>query len=277
MITLQDCIDLCGLDEDEVAAISEHEHIPEIAATALHPRRRVLSLTAGALFKFRSRGTQKSNRRDHEADDPETAVGRITELVKTQIPKRFGLGGRSWGLQAQAEQQARQSVSVDQQPEWKHAQTWDRLQSRSSSARCASSRRTSIIRALDRVTPPNPEPLGYRIWILESIEWRRKRLRWQRRGARVFLENRRVVEDGAASPTVAQYCELPYDDATSRPRQAGVPQEPIRTSAPARAGEGIAASIQSCSGPLRGRAEKRSRRLGVDQYPQFLPWTRLPS
>src|SRR6516162_8965196 len=35
MITLQDCIDLCGLDEDEVAAISEHEHVPEIAATAL--------------------------------------------------------------------------------------------------------------------------------------------------------------------------------------------------------------------------------------------------
>ena len=35
MITLQDCIDLCGLDEDEVAAISEHEHVPEIVATAL--------------------------------------------------------------------------------------------------------------------------------------------------------------------------------------------------------------------------------------------------
>ena len=35
MITLQDCIDLCGLDEDEVAAISEHEHVPEIAAAAL--------------------------------------------------------------------------------------------------------------------------------------------------------------------------------------------------------------------------------------------------
>jgi len=34
MITLQDCIDLCGLDEDEVAAIGEHEHIPEIAASA---------------------------------------------------------------------------------------------------------------------------------------------------------------------------------------------------------------------------------------------------
>jgi hypothetical protein len=35
MISLQDCVDLCGLDEDEVAAISEHEHIPEIAAAAL--------------------------------------------------------------------------------------------------------------------------------------------------------------------------------------------------------------------------------------------------
>jgi hypothetical protein len=35
MISLEDCIDLCGLDEDEVAAISEHEHIPEIAAAAL--------------------------------------------------------------------------------------------------------------------------------------------------------------------------------------------------------------------------------------------------
>jgi hypothetical protein len=35
MISVQDCIDLCGLDEDEIAAISEHEHIPEIAAAAL--------------------------------------------------------------------------------------------------------------------------------------------------------------------------------------------------------------------------------------------------
>jgi hypothetical protein len=35
MISLEDCIGLCGLDEDEVVAISEHEHIPEIAAAAL--------------------------------------------------------------------------------------------------------------------------------------------------------------------------------------------------------------------------------------------------
>jgi hypothetical protein len=35
MISLEDCISLCGLDEEQVAAISEHEHIPEIAAAAL--------------------------------------------------------------------------------------------------------------------------------------------------------------------------------------------------------------------------------------------------
>jgi hypothetical protein len=35
MISLEDCIGLCGLDEDEINAISEHEHIPEIAAAGV--------------------------------------------------------------------------------------------------------------------------------------------------------------------------------------------------------------------------------------------------
>jgi hypothetical protein len=35
MISLEDCTGLCGLEEDEVAATSEHEHISEVAATAL--------------------------------------------------------------------------------------------------------------------------------------------------------------------------------------------------------------------------------------------------
>jgi DNA repair protein RadC len=35
MITLEDCMGLCGLSEGEVLAIAEHEHLPEIAATAL--------------------------------------------------------------------------------------------------------------------------------------------------------------------------------------------------------------------------------------------------
>ena len=35
MISLEDCIGLCGLTEAEVLALAEHEHVPEIVATAL--------------------------------------------------------------------------------------------------------------------------------------------------------------------------------------------------------------------------------------------------
>jgi hypothetical protein len=35
MISLEDCVALCGLTKEEVLAIAEHEHLPEIAATAL--------------------------------------------------------------------------------------------------------------------------------------------------------------------------------------------------------------------------------------------------
>lgn len=35
MITLEDCIALCGLSREEVQAIAEHEHIPEVVAAGL--------------------------------------------------------------------------------------------------------------------------------------------------------------------------------------------------------------------------------------------------
>ena len=35
MIALEDCLGLCDLSPDEVRAISEHEHVPEILAAAL--------------------------------------------------------------------------------------------------------------------------------------------------------------------------------------------------------------------------------------------------
>ena len=35
MITLEDCLGFCDLTEEEVLAIAEHEHLPEIAAIAL--------------------------------------------------------------------------------------------------------------------------------------------------------------------------------------------------------------------------------------------------
>lgn len=34
MITLEDCLGLCDLTEEEVLAIAEHEHMPEMAAIA---------------------------------------------------------------------------------------------------------------------------------------------------------------------------------------------------------------------------------------------------
>ena len=36
MITLEDCLAFCGLTEEEVLAIAEHEHMPEIAAVRGH-------------------------------------------------------------------------------------------------------------------------------------------------------------------------------------------------------------------------------------------------
>ena len=35
MLTLEDCIGLCGLTQEEVRAIAEHERIPEIAAAEM--------------------------------------------------------------------------------------------------------------------------------------------------------------------------------------------------------------------------------------------------
>lgn len=35
MLTLQDCIGICDLTEEEIKAIAQHEHVPEIIATEL--------------------------------------------------------------------------------------------------------------------------------------------------------------------------------------------------------------------------------------------------
>ncbi|MDD3355000.1 hypothetical protein [Zoogloea sp.] len=35
MLTLQDCIELSDLSEEEILAIAEHEHIPEMAAVEM--------------------------------------------------------------------------------------------------------------------------------------------------------------------------------------------------------------------------------------------------
>lgn len=35
MLTFEDCLALCNLSEEEISAIAEHEHMPEIAALEL--------------------------------------------------------------------------------------------------------------------------------------------------------------------------------------------------------------------------------------------------
>ena len=46
MITLEDCIAFCGMNEEVVLVIAEHEHVPEIVAASLASS--LLSLENGA-------------------------------------------------------------------------------------------------------------------------------------------------------------------------------------------------------------------------------------
>ncbi len=67
MISLEDCIALCGLTEEEVLAIAEHEHIPEIAAAALaqyllnkpHGPERIRDLIVEDVRAAQTRGDQQ--------------------------------------------------------------------------------------------------------------------------------------------------------------------------------------------------------------------------
>jgi Rad3-related DNA helicase len=67
MITLEDCIGLCGLTEEEVLAIAEHEHLPEIAATALaqylssqeHGNKKVREIIVGDIRQAQRRGDKQ--------------------------------------------------------------------------------------------------------------------------------------------------------------------------------------------------------------------------
>ena len=63
MISLEDCIALCGLTEKEVLAIAEHEHVPEIAAASI-----------GRYLLKEPKGAQKI--RDMMRDDIHDALGR---------------------------------------------------------------------------------------------------------------------------------------------------------------------------------------------------------
>ena len=64
MLTLQDCLELCELTEDEVLAIAEHEHLTEMAALELgnylvhtpEGERRIKTMIAEDIDAARERG-----------------------------------------------------------------------------------------------------------------------------------------------------------------------------------------------------------------------------
>jgi len=66
MLTLQECIDLSGLEVEEIEAIAEHEHVPEIVAAELgnyllatsDGRQRIRRMIADALSHARQAGDQ---------------------------------------------------------------------------------------------------------------------------------------------------------------------------------------------------------------------------
>jgi hypothetical protein len=71
MISLEDCIALCGLDPDEVAAIAEHEQVPEVVATEIGWRLLQDPGGAGAIRQFivdDLRAAIKAGRRDRAAE-----------------------------------------------------------------------------------------------------------------------------------------------------------------------------------------------------------------
>ena len=63
MLSIEDCIAFCGLDLDELEAIAEHEHVPEIAAAAL-----------ASYLLHQEHGAEKI--RDMIVDDIRIAAGR---------------------------------------------------------------------------------------------------------------------------------------------------------------------------------------------------------
>jgi len=67
VLSLEDCIALCGLSEDEVLAIAEHEHVPEVVAAELgnylvqapEGEMRIKSIIRDEMVRARLRGHRK--------------------------------------------------------------------------------------------------------------------------------------------------------------------------------------------------------------------------
>ncbi|MFC6673256.1 hypothetical protein [Marinobacterium aestuariivivens] len=66
MLTYQECLDMCGLSEEEIEAIAEHEHLEPIAAMALgqylithRQERRIKSIILDDIKKAQRQGNHQ--------------------------------------------------------------------------------------------------------------------------------------------------------------------------------------------------------------------------
>jgi hypothetical protein len=81
MITLEDCLAMCDLTPEEVAAIAEHEHMPEVSAAAL-----------GAYLLHRDKGVETVRGMIH--DDIRAAIARGDARHARQLVHTYALFAR---------------------------------------------------------------------------------------------------------------------------------------------------------------------------------------
>ena len=82
MLTLEDCLAFCGLTEDEVNAIAEHEHVPEMAAVGLA---QYLSESPGGCERIRAMILDDiaEARRRHRRDHAHELIGVLRHFLET--------------------------------------------------------------------------------------------------------------------------------------------------------------------------------------------------
>jgi hypothetical protein len=97
MITLEDCVALCGLTEAQVFAIAEHEHLPEIGATALA---QYLSKKEHGMEKIRDMivdDIRQSQQRQDKARVLKSAIeSQMGNTINEKDPSRWSPARRSW-------------------------------------------------------------------------------------------------------------------------------------------------------------------------------------
>jgi hypothetical protein len=84
VLSLRDCVDLCGLSDDELTVIAEHEHVPTIVAAEIGNE---LLGTAKGLYKLHTLFLDSLEQAARGAQrDKERRIGEIYARFRAQYP-----------------------------------------------------------------------------------------------------------------------------------------------------------------------------------------------